>query len=136
MKKKFKYATAKQKIRIYKKAKELLEQYSQSGIGCICKAIEQAQIELNFLSDVVTTDGICKNARWSRYTKPWSNEEDKEKGDYLELNFPEILKHKPQNKHNGGYWWKYGGGDKEFEEAITTRIEVLNQVIAELEAKL
>jgi hypothetical protein len=62
---------------------------------------------------------------------------------YFPMNFPEIYKHKPENKSTGDFWWAVSHC-KSLEEKVVSadaegkkiRIEVLKGAIAELQGNL
>jgi len=49
----------------------------------------------------------------------------------MEYNFPEIVKHKPDNKNIGDYWWEIGTNT-----GYKIRINILDYEIAQLKAKV
>ena len=120
MGKKFEHPTIKEKIKIYTKAIEILENETARNYNGICHAISRSQKKLNMVVGIYTT------IRWSKKVRMWSFSSDIEKGNYFEENFPELLEYKPSDKYVGGYWWTNDS------DGNLRRIKVLHEIIEKL----
>ena len=107
--------TIEQKIKIYEKA---LERIELEDNNFLCSALSAAQIELKYCDEL-------RNIHFNS-TSPLSD-----KFNNIETNFPEIVKHKPKDKHytyTMPWWFNDNGNIK--------RINILKEEIKLLKEKI
>ena len=120
--------TIKQRLAIFKKAKEILTKNEIGTSGqFICLAVEKAQEKLKHVNVYSYGSG------YKSTIIKWSLESSREdKTNCMKGNFPELYRRKPSGIELGCAWWKVMDDNS----VNPTRLRVVGEIIKELEAQL